>query len=922
MPDITATPSDQDHNRQEAHTVSAGQDTKWTARVTYIGLALVLGTLTVYLLLYLQTQQSGILLDTAGILGALLCLTAAHVLARAGRGEAAGYWLLTALVVSFAASELAWAGETWFNLIGGGAAILLVGRLVLPQKRMAWLSATMLYMGTILLISLFEPVARPVAATELPVLFLFDLGLTALLVLLGLWMIYRAFLSGSIRTRLLLAFVSLALLIAAAVGTTALHSVSRNTKIQAVGQLGVAANLMQTEIETWMATQQNDLQLALIDQTANEDAHRLLQQTATGPQMLRTAYQRLGQRLSDVVQIAQHLDELFLIDAQGQIVRSSNPQQEGESMATAAVFQEGLKGPYQSAPALLDSDGQGSLFVSRPIQDARGRVAGVLAGRVGLEGLLSTLAEGPGLGQSGETYLVDSDYHLLTPSRFDGYTPGRSVIHSTAIDKAVLGETDGAGLYDNYSGVPVVGAYRWMPQLDVALVTEQDQAVALSAITTLQHTILGIAGVAIALAVVASLWVTRGIANPLSQLTVTAARISEGDLTLTAPVERSDEVGALAQSFNRMTARLNGLIADLESQVTERTKAAEMRSAYLEAAAEVGRAAASILDVDQLRNQAVELIREGFGLYFVGLFEMDDEGQYAVLRAGTGQAGRQLLSRGHRIRIGKGMVGWCIENAEPRITLEVEEDALRLATHELPYTRSEAALPLRSRNRVLGALTVQSDQPAFFGQDAVIGLQAVADQVAVALDNAQLFAESQSAIEAQRRAFGDISREAWLTLLRSRRSLGYRRTKRGMKPITQIEAQGLLDTSDGDQLGVPVKIRGNILGVLRARRPQDGGEWQEDEIALLETLVDQLGQALENARLHQETQRRAVREQLAREITEKVRAAPDVESIAATAAEELVKALGGSRGFVRLQANDGNAEQSDGQNGGNDSLRT
>jgi GAF domain-containing protein len=326
----------------------------------------------------------------------------------------------------------------------------------------------------------------------------------------------------------------------------------------------------------------------------------------------------------------------------------------------------------------------------------------------------------------------------------------------------------------------------------------------------------------------------------------------------------------------------------------------------------VGHAAASILEADQLMRQVVDLIRERFGLYYVGLFLV--EGEWAVLRAGTGEAGRIMLARGHRLKVGAGMIGWSIANAQARVALEAGEDAVRRIAAELPETRSEAALPLRSRGRVIGALTVQHVQPGAFDQDTIVVLQTMADQVAVALDNAYLFAEAQAGLEAEHRAYGELSREAWTDLLRARPDLAYRSDEHGITDASDIRRpemeQALREgrtiqipnpkSQIPNSLAVPIKVRGHVIGVLDTHKPGDAGEWTPAEIALLETLTGRLGEALESARLFQDTQRRAARERLVGEITTRVRASMDTDSIMQTAVRELGAALGTDRAFIRL----------------------
>ena len=361
-----------------------------------------------------------------------------------------------------------------------------------------------------------------------------------------------------------------------------------------------------------------------------------------------------------------------------------------------------------------------------------------------------------------------------------------------------------------------------------------------------------------------------------------------------------------------MSNRLRTDLLSLETRVADRTREMEQRSTYLRAASDVGYTVTSILNADRLVQQVVDLIRERFGLYYVGLFLMDEANEWAVLRAGTGEAGKKMLAQGHRIKIGEGMIGWAVLNSQARVAMEVDQDAVRLATSDLPETRSEAALPLRSRSRVIGALTVQSTRPGIFDPEFVALLQTMADQVAVALDNARLFTESEEAIHALRRSYGELSRQAWVETIRGRRTAGYTGNASGIHPL---HAQPLSDRSLSDRplvtpapageerttLALPIKVRDQLLGVIEARKPSQAGQWTKDEQTLMETLVDQLGVALENARLYEDTQQRAVQERLLSDITAKVRSSTDVNVILQTAMQELATALRVPRGAIQLR---------------------
>jgi GAF domain-containing protein/HAMP domain-containing protein len=227
------------------------------------------------------------------------------------------------------------------------------------------------------------------------------------------------------------------------------------------------------------------------------------------------------------------------------------------------------------------------------------------------------------------------------------------------------------------------------------------------------------------------------LTKPLEHLTVDTGRFAAGDLTLRTTVVSQDEIGQLAVSFNNMADQIQTLVAGLEQRVADRT-------AQLRASAEVGRAATSTLDLQQLLMQVADLITDRFGFYYASVFLLDETNHRAVLRAATGEAGQTLLARSHSLPVDdQSMVGTTIITGQPRIALDVGQGAVRFANPLLPNTRSEIALPLRVGARTLGALDVQSKEEGAFDESSTEVLQAMADQIAVALLNAETFQHSE-----------------------------------------------------------------------------------------------------------------------------------------------------------------------------------
>ncbi len=378
---------------------------------------------------------------------------------------------------------------------------------------------------------------------------------------------------------------------------------------------------------------------------------------------------------------------------------------------------------------------------------------------------------------------------------------------------------------------------------------------------------------------------------------------------------------------------LEAIRATLAQQVEQRTSELQQRSGYLQAVVEVSQATASILNTSQLMNEAVELIRTQFGLYYVGLFILDPSNEWAILRAGTGKAGQTMIARGHRIQYGAGMVGWCIANAQPRITANIEKDSVRLATAELPETRSEAAFPLRSRGKVLGAMTVQSVKPEAFGDTEISTFQSLADQLAIGLDNARLFDESQRSLQEAQQLTQQTSKNAWEAYLHSGINLSYRyddgqivsqasllsagTNKPGESDSRATGSAALAsrraNTGQLDRISLPISVRDQTIGLVHFSKGFAKQSWSEDEMAVLHTIVEQLAIALDSSRLYAETQHRAEQERLVGEITSRMRETLDVEAVLQTAAEEIYHSLNLENLVIQLLPSDGQSEDSIGE---------
>ena len=338
---------------------------------------------------------------------------------------------------------------------------------------------------------------------------------------------------------------------------------------------------------------------------------------------------------------------------------------------------------------------------------------------------------------------------------------------------------------------------------------------------------------------------------------------------------------------------LEAVQGNLERQVQERTE-------QIAVSAEVGRVANATLDPDEVLRRTVNLITERFGYYYAAIFLVDEGGIWANLTAATGDAGQTLLEREHRLQVGgRSMVGTTIASRTPRIALDAGAEPVRFDNPLLPDTRSEIALPLTVGDRVLGALDVQSVEGSAFGAEDIVVLQNMANQVAVALDNARLYQESQVRLDALNRFHRRDFRTA-------QTALQFRDGRLSVPPagaIPEIEAgveSGMQVRHQGDTTRVvlPFVAGGQVIGMMELKSKQR--RWTEEELNLLESAANQVSTALENAILVQETQERARQERVLSEGTARIHETLDIESILRTAALDIQRTLSLSEVEVRV----------------------
>lgn len=392
--------------------------------------------------------------------------------------------------------------------------------------------------------------------------------------------------------------------------------------------------------------------------------------------------------------------------------------------------------------------------------------------------------------------------------------------------------------------------------------------------------------------------------------------------------------------FTNIANQVAGVINN--AQLLEESK---RKAVQVETAAEIARDISGSLDLDELLNKAVSLIRERFSFYHASVFLLDQPGEFAIIREATGEAGAQMKRQGHKIGVGsKSIVGFVSSKGETLIVSDTAKDLTYYANPLLPDTRAEAAIPLRVGDRILGVLDVQSDHPYAFHEDNLRSLQILADQLAVAVSNTELFAETQEHLSQHRllhhitssAASGTTLEEALesavsglqvtlggdrvMILLTDREkralevkaSVGYaedisklnieigkgvagwvaahRRSLR-IRDVNEDPRYIQSSANTRSELAVPLIYRNEILGVINVESEQVDAYSENDE-EMLGTLGGSLAAVIANAKLVEQIRAQSERERLINDITARIRRSTDIQSILQTTASEIARATG------------------------------
>ena len=387
---------------------------------------------------------------------------------------------------------------------------------------------------------------------------------------------------------------------------------------------------------------------------------------------------------------------------------------------------------------------------------------------------------------------------------------------------------------------------------------------------------------------------------------------------------RQDDLEKINAALQSREQELKNIQVNLDQRVNERTgelaaahTQALRHAAQLQAIAELSETIAQLQDLNGILPAVTTLISQYFGFYHVGIFLIDNAREYAILQAANSEGGNRMLARSHRLKLGTGLVGYSAQTGDPRIALDVGADAVYFDNPDLPQTRSEAALPMKLRGETVGILDVQSTEPGAFAAEDLQTLTTLANQVAISLENAKLLTETRAALTQVQEVYDEFTRAEWSRTISKAEQPGFRYNSgriemmehalRSSEVVNAVQRGEVVTGSTSGSKGkpntiaVPVKVRGETVGVIHVESNDPAKTWLDSDISLVAAVAERAAFAMENARLFQDARRRAAKEQTISEATARISSAINIENILHTTAEELERVLGGSEVLIRFQ---------------------
>lgn len=834
-----------------------------------------------YFWLAQQLQAWQIFLAAALVLVFCLITALSAVLVWRGRVMLGAWLIFISMMIIWPLSTLLVAG---LGLVLGLSFLIIITPIASQalSSRQATLATTLAFIGgaITLLVDLYGPDSRLAVPAFLQS---FIPAMTAIVTLIYAVILIRQFRNLSLRLKLTLAFLVVALVPVGILGYSNYQTARENVLVSADRALLSDAAQTARAVDAFIEEGLNNVR----SQAGYVDFIEFLKLPAD--QRTRSPEEnRLRLTIRAIATEDKNIFSVAVLDAKGKNVYDNLRGNVGADEANTLHFTEVMrtKLPYASPLQISYTIDEPVLYFAAPIRDGQD-IIGIYRVQYQADVLQELmLAYSDVAGQQTSAILLD-EYNLrladaLQPDLIlKSVTPLnlQSTVDLQAARRLPVGEPeDFATLLPSFAEglatadtLPTFTAFAY-PSAEagrVAVATLenapwrvayfQPSAVFLAPLEAQTRNTLFVALLIAALAALAAVPVAQALAQPIARLTLVASQLAEGDLNVRAPVNSRDEIGMLATTFNQMTSQLRGTLANMEERVMARTR-------DLELAVDVGQSVSRVRNLTDLLSEAVELMRDRFKLYYAQVYLLDETHQRLVLKAGTGEAGAELLRRQHALVVGPDSLnGRAAATRLPVLVADTASAPDFKPNPLLPATRSEAAIPLTIGDRVLGVLDLQSTEPGFFTLENLAAYQTLASLLTVAVENARLFAEtekSRAEVEVQARRLVGQGWQEFLDAIHYKERFAHLYTA---PELNELEAEASSEVMN--TISLPIDVAGQTIGTLDLDRSPDE-TWTAADQNLIATVAKQVAQQIENLRLlAQGEQYRAEAEEAVRRLT-------------------------------------------------------
>ncbi|MEM7032672.1 MAG: GAF domain-containing protein [Chloroflexota bacterium] len=690
----------------------------------------------------------------------------------------------------------------------------------------------------------------------------------------------------SIQTRLTISYIGLAIIPLLLFGLSVAIVNFQTQRNQALSFQNEVAGRVAAQVEQFIRGIERDLLVV----TRIQDLHSL-------------ALEQQKQVLTELILFENVFEELFLLDETGQeLLHVSRLKVSAETDLVNRAEQDAFVTPatlqevYYSSVYFDEEDGEPFITIAVPLIDQfQGTVAGVLVAEVRFRTVWNLMRQIQ-IREGERVFVTDLDNQVVAAR-----------VPSIVLQGTKFETPTETGFFPGLDGeAAVVGVTEVvLNNQSLIVVSEQLEAVALRQARLILWAVLGSITFFLLLAGGLAITNVQSIVRPIQTLVNAAETIRSGDLSPRIEITTTNELGTLGDVFNEMADQLQESIGSLESRIAARTKG-------LESVANIAESVVAILDVDELMVEVIRQIEKNFDYYHAHIYLLDEQTQNLVVAEGMGEAGAAMKARRHHIPLAmpNSLVARAARTRQVMRVDNVRESKDWLPNELLPNTHAEMAVPIILEDQVVGVLDVQDDQVSGLDDGDEELLRSLANQLAVAIRNARLFEEVAQSLMDARALQTQYTEENWQSSPFGKQAISHAYQRMDVVPLEQTKVAKFVDmtsdkteptiltedaynlhemptTSNTGVMIAPIRLQQQTIGAIQLHETTSLRNWDQEEIAFIQAISDQVAQTAENLRLFEETRQKASQEQVIREITEKIRQAASLDQLVKITTEEL-----------------------------------